>query len=608
MKIITILTDIIHKSIKFIKPIIPILLLLVVLLIIVYLFSDYLNLNNNEGFVSDKPKVFESNKFQQITLPDIKNYDIELAIPAGQILHSTVQGNWGISTDADNEGMTIGVFRDGYSADGSIFKGKNGKLFKRMLEQGPYVLKYEIRDGKDIKIYVNNKKIHDLKNQAVPSGKLKVIGTNYHNYNDIAEETGRGRREIDYIKFTPKQMKEGFIGIRKNNWSWDQEGMENLNISKSQLNEAMKTVKANPEIVKEIGAIVMEQMNNHKSKSKNSHPQLQQNLMEILNNTGLGNMPQLSFKEGMIAGQSNTQNNVNRVLHKNELCGPASNIIGDNSEYKYKKGYSCTGRALGDYKASKNDCIDKCKETNACKCVTYFPQKSTKKCRLESGTKATFRGKNVPYFAHVLADNIDNNIGYPKCKKECNKNKKCNAIRWREKNKRCDLMSKCDTKTNKEGWNTMTFMAKDPKIERTRPQPEDDDGEREIVQISEEDYKNQLKMKAELKEYFKKNHKISKRKMMEIGNKYKPDHLTLVKENIFLKYVDMVFSKGPINKTTAEQLMGGSLDGGPEDRKKFFQKEGPNKPHKKLSDKSAFEKAVEAATKQLGKIREGFLA
>ena len=213
MKIITIITNIIHKSVKLIKPYIHIILLLFVLCLILRLIN--FKYGFNENFVSHKQKVFESNEFKQITLPNIKNYDIELSIPAGQILHSTVQGNWGISTDANNEGMSIGVYRDGYSADGSIFKGKSGKVYKRMLEQGPYVLKYEIRDGKDIKIYVNAKLIHNLKDEAVPSGKLKVVGTNYHNYNKLAKGTDRGRREIDYIKFIPKEMKEGFVGTQK---------------------------------------------------------------------------------------------------------------------------------------------------------------------------------------------------------------------------------------------------------------------------------------------------------------------------------------------------------------------------------------------------------
>ena len=43
------------------------------------------------------------------------------------------------------------------------------------------------------------KLIHNLKDEAVPSGKLKVVGTNYHNYNKLAKGTDRGRREIDYI-------------------------------------------------------------------------------------------------------------------------------------------------------------------------------------------------------------------------------------------------------------------------------------------------------------------------------------------------------------------------------------------------------------------------
>ena len=128
-----------------------------------------------ETFVSEKEKIFNSNKFAIVTLPNLDNYNVELSIPSGQLLHNTVQGNWGLATDANNSGMTMGVYRDGYSADGSIFKGKSGKLYKRMLEQGPYVIKYSIRKGKkghDVKVYVNEKLIHDIKNEGVPSGDL----------------------------------------------------------------------------------------------------------------------------------------------------------------------------------------------------------------------------------------------------------------------------------------------------------------------------------------------------------------------------------------------------------------------------------------------------
>ena len=171
-----------------------------------------------ETFVNHKEKVFDSNKFALVTLPNLDNYDVELSIPSGQLLHNTVQGNWGLATDANNSAMTLGVYRDGYSADGSIFKGKSGKSYKRMLEQGPYVIKYSIRKGKkghDVKIYINEKIIHNIKNEGVPSGDLKVMGTNYANYNEEVEGIGRGRRKIDYIKFIPmeqKQATEGFSG------------------------------------------------------------------------------------------------------------------------------------------------------------------------------------------------------------------------------------------------------------------------------------------------------------------------------------------------------------------------------------------------------------
>lgn len=172
-----------------------------------------------DTFVSNREKMFNDNKFQQIVLPKMDDYDIEMAIPPGQLLHSTVQGNWGLATDANGEGVATGVYRDGYSADGSIFKGKSGKRYKRMLEQGPYVIKYEFRKGEnghDVKIFINEKMIHNLQDEGVSSDKFKVIGTNYANYNDLTTTKARGRRKIDYIKFIPKQTntQENFTSAR----------------------------------------------------------------------------------------------------------------------------------------------------------------------------------------------------------------------------------------------------------------------------------------------------------------------------------------------------------------------------------------------------------
>ena len=103
-------------------------------MIIWYNTGEYPNMKDT--FVAHREKLIKSNEFSQITLPNLDNYDIEISIPSGQVLHSTVQGNWGISTDPNNIGMTTGVYRDGYSADGSYLKEK-GKSYKRMLEQGP---------------------------------------------------------------------------------------------------------------------------------------------------------------------------------------------------------------------------------------------------------------------------------------------------------------------------------------------------------------------------------------------------------------------------------------------------------------------------------------
>ena len=179
-----------------------------------------------QSFTGSREKLFNSNEFNTVTLPDMNNYDIEMGIPSGQLLHNTVQGNWGLSTDANNAGMTTGVYRDGYTADGAIFIGNSGKRYKRMLEQGPYVIKYSVREGKqllgaskslDVKIYVNEKLVHDIKGEGVSSGKLKVVGNNYNDFNKLADGIGRGRRNIDYIKFIPKcekmKKKEGFMNF-----------------------------------------------------------------------------------------------------------------------------------------------------------------------------------------------------------------------------------------------------------------------------------------------------------------------------------------------------------------------------------------------------------
>ena len=119
--------------------------LLIILLVIFLVLGLYCFFFHKEGFINNQETVFNDNKFKQITLPELENYDIEIAIPSGQILFNTIQGNWGISTDENNNGTTFGVYRDGYTSDGSIFKGKSGKRYKRLLEQGPYVLKYENR-------------------------------------------------------------------------------------------------------------------------------------------------------------------------------------------------------------------------------------------------------------------------------------------------------------------------------------------------------------------------------------------------------------------------------------------------------------------------------
>jgi hypothetical protein len=188
-------------------------------LLLVVIISVLYRKTIKEYFVSQISKSYDTNEFKSIVLDKMDNYDIELAIPSGQYLYNTTQGNWGFSTDETNDGVVFGVYRDGYTADGSIFKGKTGKRSKYMLEQGPYVIKYEVRknndtDEHDVSIYVNDKLVTIAEGEGITSDKLKVIGTNYHNYNDEAKKNERGRRPVDYLKFVPKDINvkktEGF--------------------------------------------------------------------------------------------------------------------------------------------------------------------------------------------------------------------------------------------------------------------------------------------------------------------------------------------------------------------------------------------------------------
>ncbi len=164
-----------------------------------------------EGFVNVRERTFEDNSFKPIILPNVENYDLEISIPTEQKIHPTVQGNWGFNTDEHGEGFSVGVYRDGYSADGCIFKGVSEKRYKFTLDRGPYVIRYEIRknknDNSDIKIFVNNKKVLFVANEGVPSGLIKYIGTNEPKLNKLTDTNGQGRRSLDYLKFIPKSNK-----------------------------------------------------------------------------------------------------------------------------------------------------------------------------------------------------------------------------------------------------------------------------------------------------------------------------------------------------------------------------------------------------------------
>lgn len=168
-----------------------------------------------EGFVNVQKQTFintttnekNANKFKKIILPNVENYDLEIAIPEGQKIYSTVQGNWGFNADEHGVGFSTGVYRDGHSADGCILKGRSEKRYKFMLERGPIVIKYEIRKNnneyQDIKIFVNNKEKLFIENEGVSSGELKYIGTNETYLNKEVDTNAEGRRPLDYLKFIP---------------------------------------------------------------------------------------------------------------------------------------------------------------------------------------------------------------------------------------------------------------------------------------------------------------------------------------------------------------------------------------------------------------------
>ena len=197
-------------------------ILIFVIFIFIFIFANmYIDIkkffmpkndDNKENFISLQMRTFEDNKFRQIILPNTDDYDLEIAIPTDQKLNPTVQGNWGFNEDENGKGFSTGVYRDGYTADGSIFKGISEKRYKYMLDQGPYVIRYENRINKnkkyDVRIFLNDKEIIYAKDEGISSGKLKFIGTNESLLNKRTDSTNEGRRPIDYIKFIPKSNKK----------------------------------------------------------------------------------------------------------------------------------------------------------------------------------------------------------------------------------------------------------------------------------------------------------------------------------------------------------------------------------------------------------------
>ena len=223
---------------QIIKVVAIILLITIGLFVMYNLYKDFYKLRNSGGTIFEgatsgpDPLEWETNKYKSVTLHDVDDYDIEVRIPAGQTLYATRQGNWGLQEELYDEGVTTGVFMDGKSGDGYIFKGKKGTVrkpqvkVKYQLDTGPYTILYEFRkhdrrgkDNKKVEEYDVNIKVNDrvipgspFKNVGVSSGKLKHLGTVDRKMNRAVDDlkngqpaNGEGRRET-IVKFTPKTM------------------------------------------------------------------------------------------------------------------------------------------------------------------------------------------------------------------------------------------------------------------------------------------------------------------------------------------------------------------------------------------------------------------
>ena len=53
-----------------------------------------------------------------------------------------------------------------------------------------------------VNFFIDNKKEIEAKNEGVSSGSLAHKGNNYFDYNKQTTTTDRGRRKVDYIKFS----------------------------------------------------------------------------------------------------------------------------------------------------------------------------------------------------------------------------------------------------------------------------------------------------------------------------------------------------------------------------------------------------------------------
>jgi hypothetical protein len=68
------------------------------------------------------------------------------------------------------------------------------------------------------------------------------------------------------------------------------------------------------------------------------------------------------------------------------------NLLNENTKCEWVPKVACSGKVLADVNLNQEDCVNKCRSMNDCKCVTWGV-KAGAKCRLETGTSLNANAK-----------------------------------------------------------------------------------------------------------------------------------------------------------------------------------------------------------------------